>query len=50
MERIEITYEQFSDDDSPPIAKVDGKKLTPVMQRVVEKLNEIIDLRNGDVF
>jgi len=43
---IPITYEEGSDYNSKPVAKINGIALRPVTQTIAEKLNEIIEHLN----
>ena len=45
--KLPITYEEGSDENSPPVAKLRGIALTPAEQIIAEKLQDVIDNLNG---
>lgn len=46
MEKIPVTYEEFSDHNSKPVAKVNGMAMRPITQILVDKVNELIEREN----
>lgn len=48
IEKIHITYEEGSDHNSPPVAKIKGIALGRKERIVAEKVNELIEHHNSE--
>lgn len=44
---IPITHEEGSDDNSPPVTKVDGIAVAPIVKTAIDKINEITRFLNS---